>query len=177
MRIRTTTLIACSLLVLAACGKGSGTVSVDTNEKQIGSEVVKMVMKSGKTLVDPVHGKEVAFWYGAVSGVEGTPANGVAYTHKFEDGTYVHTLNLNIKPTEERGKVFVSWLMSTDSTKPAVKVGELSSVLGDARHAVKYETKADLTTYTKVVVTLESTVNPTKPGKHVAEGDVKAVAQ
>ncbi len=166
--LRLITLASCGAL-LAACGS-SGEVDID---QPIEVQSYTTVMGS-KNLEDPVHGKEVEFAYGAISGVNETKANGVAYRHTFADGTSVMTINLNILPAP-KGKVFVAWL-SDDAGTSYVHAGALSSILSDARHTLRLETKEPSTKLMKVVVTLESTEKPQAPNaKHVAEGLLKIV--
>ncbi len=143
---------------LTACGKVS-----DHNE----SEILKVqnynqVMKTGKVLVDPVHGEETDFWYGALSGVGETNANGVAYIHRFKDGTSVATMNLNILPVAK--PQYFSVVLKNDLTGGTIDAGELSSIIGDARHSAKVETTADVSSHLRVVVL-----------KHMTKGDAGTI--
>lgn len=156
-------------LILAACGTSTD-VTVGTN-KPLEVQSFNAVMGT-KNLVDPVHGKETRFAYGAVLGVNGTKANGISYLHTFADGTSVLTVNLNILPVS--GKHVVAWM--TDETGTSVTyVGELTSVMNDARHAVILETKEDVKNIHTIVVTLEDSQQPTMPSVHRAEGTLKVV--
>ncbi len=154
-------------LVLASCG----TKPIDPNDKVLEIKEYTQVMKNGKVLVDPVHGTEQKFWYGAILGTGDTNANGVGYIHLFEDGTSVLTANLNILPRTDK-KVFVVWLSDADG-KNVVKVGELRSIVGDARHSVKFETESKVTGTPKVFVTVEVSENVKSPSATVAEGILK----
>ena len=156
--------------LLVSCGK-SHDITVDSG-KPLEVQSFNAVMGT-KNLVDPVHGKETRFAYGAVSGVNGTKANGVAFLHTFADGTSVLTVNVNILPAPA-GHTFVAWA-TDDAGSSYVSAGELRSVLSDARHAAVLETKQDVSHLAKVVVTLESSVRPDRAGVHQAEGTLKVV--
>ncbi len=162
-------LLACFLL--SACGK-SDTVTIDTGSgKALEVQTYNTVMGT-KHLTDPVHGKETQFAYGAVSGVEGTKANGVTYLHTFADGVSVLTVNVNILPVP--GKHFIAW--ATDEAGMSYTyAGELESVLNDARHTVTLTTKQEVKNLARVVVTIESSVHPGSAGQHAAEATLKVV--
>ncbi len=105
------------------------------------------VMKTGKVLIDPVHGKEVAFWYGAIGSEK---SNGVGYIHTFEDGASIVTANLNIL-LAEKGTHYQAFLVSDDGKKE-VDIGQLNSIIGDARHSIRFETQNDISGMTKLEV-------------------------
>lgn len=132
-RIAFITLLFLSVAV-SACGK-----QPDPDGEILEVKEYTTVMKNGKVLVDPVHGKEVKFWYGAVGSEK---SNGVAYIHVFEDGTSVVTANVNILIADE-GTHYQVYLKSADGKKQ-IDVGELQSIIGDARHSVRFETTEDL---------------------------------
>lgn len=168
-------LLSCSLLLVAACGEPTQEVRVENPSTESGdileTEKVQVFMNNGRAITDPQHGRENGFWYGAVSGVQGTNANGVGYTYSFEDGSFLHTLNLNIQKLE-KGEYYVAWLTETGGKNP-VKLGWLANLFGDVRHSVSLDTKTDLANHTHVLVTKETTKDPSQPGTVVAEGDVK----
>ena len=124
------------------------------------------IMKSGTDVPDPVHGKEVKFYYGAVAGTDGTNANGIAYVHMYDDGTSVVTVNLNIALPDSGN--YVAYLQDSSGEK-IVTVGKLQSIVGDVRHTVKGETKEDVTKTLTVQVRLESRAKKML----VAEGTLK----
>ncbi len=147
--------------LLAACGSTPA-----PEDKVLEVKTYNQIMKSGKDVPDPVHGKEVKFYYGAVAGTEGTNANGIAYIHMYEDGTSVVTVNLNIA-LPESGNYF-AYLQDSSGDK-AVTIGALKSIVGDVRHTVKGETKEDVTKTLMVQVRHETREKKTL----VAEGMLK----
>ncbi len=151
-------------LVLTACGSPS------EEDQILQVQEYSKIMQTGKDLVDPVHGKEVKFYYGAVSGANGTNANGLAYVHVFEDGTSIVTVNLNIE-LSRRGTRYVAYLNNSTGDLP-VKIGELKSIVGDVRHTMKNETQKS--------VSETLTVNVLREGKGesilVAQGTIKEPA-
>ena len=124
-------------------------------------------MPKGGEVVDEKRGKELWLAVGAMSGINTHPANGVAQAHYFEDGTYLHTMQLNIElPTD--GFFYEGWLIA-ENKKP-VSIGHLRSIVGDVRHQLEFESDQDLREYTGVLVTLESDDGNPAPAEHVAEG-------
>lgn len=172
--VRTIVLIGCLPLLFVACGKND-TVEVGSPDTESGAvvevEKVEVFMNDGKAITDPTHGLEKGFWYGAVSGANGTNANGVAYMYFFADKSYLYTLNLNIAVLP-KGEYYVGWLTDPSGKKP-VKLGTLASLFGDARHTVRLDTKTDLSAHTRVIITKETSKDPSAPGATVAEGAVK----
>jgi hypothetical protein len=172
--VRTVTLLSFALL-LSACWGGDQTVQVQNPGTESGAiietEKVEVVMNNGKAITDPAHGKEKGFWYGAVTGVDATKANGVGFTYFFEDGSYLHTINLNVEKLP-KGEYYVAWLTAEGGADP-VKVGSMSSVFGDARHSARLDTKADLADNNHVLITKETTKDPSAPGTKVAGGLLK----
>ncbi|MEQ1849052.1 MAG: hypothetical protein ABL890_00480 [Candidatus Peribacteraceae bacterium] len=110
------------------------------------------VSSGREKVVDPEHGKEVVFMYGAVEGVSGTNANGVAFLSVFADGVSRATANVNIALPEEGNRYFVTL---SDQSNMTVDCGYLKSVLGDVRHAVQCDIPQDLREYTSINVLLE----------------------
>ncbi len=155
-------------LVLAACGPGTVKIGDD---KVLEVKTYNATMQGAGALVDPVHGKETRFAYGAIDGVNGVRANGVGYIHTFADGVTIVTANLNIlqAPTDKR---YILWGSNADGSK-YVFGGELDSILGDARHSGKFQTKEDVASVSTLTVSLETIANPTLPGSHQAEGVMK----
>ncbi len=128
------------------------------------------VIKKGRgDVIDPVHGKQTEIWYGALSGTGGTNANGVAFIRKFEDGSARINLNLNIAlaPT---GTKYTAQLQSNMPTKSvAIAIGDVTSIVGDARHSASTETKLLTEDFTEVVIhSLQNGV-----GKVIATGTMK----
>ncbi len=166
---RSLAIASLSLVILATGCKKDEEVEIG---EQIGSQTVQQIMP-GKQVVDPVHGKQVSFQYGAMGGVEGVNANGVGYYHTFEDDFYVMTMNLNIFQPGA-GKRYVAWVAKNDGSNPQ-RAGVLSNPFGDVRHAVKFETKVDSGDDVLLFVTEESKDDPATPGKRVAEGTMKKI--
>jgi hypothetical protein len=168
--MRRSSLIALSLslaLVFSACSK-----QITRDEGDI-LEVKEFntVMQTEKDLIDPVHGKQTAVWYGAMSGVGETKANGVGFVHRFEDGASTVTINLNVL-LAQKGYRYVGVLSTPDGSK-TVDVGEISSIIGDARHSGKMETTIDTTGMT--IINVYSVKGSEKPaqGTLIATGTLK----
>lgn len=132
-------LITVAILALLAC-----TPTQPVDKQQLLQDYSQV--KAGK---DPVHGEETAMWYGSIEGVNGTNANGVGFIRRYEDGATVVTVNLNILPAEE-GTHFQAFI--TDGAGTSVDAGELRSIIGDARHSAKLETKDDVSALLTVEV-------------------------
>lgn len=115
------------------------------------------------------HGNEEWFAYGALTGVEGVNANGVAQSHYFEDGRYLHTTTLNIEPAQD-GYFYEGWLVKG---LDVVSTGHLTNNFGDTRHSLRFEKDVDYTGYLNVVITLEPDDGNPAPAGHVAEGKLK----
>ena len=163
-------LLLCTAFLITACNSKAGT---DSDVLQ--QDTVPTVMKTGDELEDPVHGTEKTFSYGALSGVDGNNANGVGYRYGFSDGATVITLNLNVPIV--KGSYYIGWLTQEDSTEEWIKMGDFFAPFNDARHGLKFETKADITAYKKVVITQEQTQYPAAPGKIIAAGSLTLVKQ
>lgn len=151
-------------LTLAACSTPS------EQDKVLEVQTYTQIMKTGEDFSDPIHGKGVGFFYGAVSGVEGINANGIAYIHVFEDGASTITVNLNIE-LPPSGKKYVAYVQDTSGSS-TIKVGEMRSIVGDVRHSVKLETKENASENLSVKVRLEGRGS----NDLVAEGTMKVPA-
>lgn len=149
---------------LASCGGPSEA------DKILEVQSYTQIMKSGTDFSDPVHGKGVGFYYGAVSGTEGVNANGIAYIHVFEDGASTVTVNLNIE-LPASGTKYVAYVQDSAGTS-SLKVGEMKSIVGDVRHSVKLETKEDASKTLSVKVRREGRGESVL----VAEGTMKVPA-
>lgn len=166
-----TLVVLCLSLSLAACGKQP--IQPTTSDAEKLQKYATVSRKPGE-VVDPVHGKEIGLWYGAVGGINRVNANGVGFLHRFQDGTSIATVNLNILEAPAK-KFHVVWLSDATWIK-SVRIGALQSIVGDSRHSVSFETKEDLTDLTTVLVSLESSSDPEKPGSvREAEGTLKEV--
>ncbi len=155
-------LILC--LTLSACGQAPA------DDKVLKIQEYTQIMKTGGELTDPVHGKEVKFFYGAVSGTEGTNANGLAYVRIFEDGASSVTVNLNIE-LAPAGTKYIAYIQNSGGDA-SLKIGELESIVGDVRHTVKLVTDQDASTMLSVKIRREGRGESIL----VAEGTMKAPA-
>lgn len=151
-------------IVLAACSTPS------EQDKILQVQEYTQIMKSGADVVDPVHGKEAKFLYGAVSGTEGVNANGLAYLRVFADGASSVTVNLNIE-LPVSGTKYVAYIQDS-SGSASLKIGELESIVGDVRHTVKLVTTDDVSTMRMVKVRREGKGESVL----VAEGTMKEPA-
>lgn len=152
--------VLCLSLLLSACGSPD-TVKVE-DDTILEVQKYNQVMKTGEELIDPVHGKQARFAYGALSGTNGISANGVAYLHTFEDGNSTLTVNLNIL-VAPKGNYTVQ--LKNAANAQVMNVGTLASILGDARHSMQFTTNLDVSAYNQVLVYLGT--------KLVAEGTMK----
>jgi hypothetical protein len=141
------------LFLLLAITMISCTPSQVPDDGDILAEEQYRMVTGTKDLVDPVHGKRIGFFYGAIDGVTGSKANGVAYMHVFEDGTTQGSVNLNIQQAEQGTRYIVNF--STPSNV-LYEAGELSSILNDVRHSMSFDATEDLSAYTSVNIVLES---------------------
>jgi len=138
-------------------------------DESLDTEEIQYAMPQGGEVFFEGHGKETWFAYGAMTGVEGTAANGVTQSQQFEDMYFLHTVNLNIAPAED-GYFYEGWIING---KSVISTGHLSNYFGDSRHSVRFESATDYTGYLNVVVTLEPDDGDPSPAGHVAEGKLK----
>lgn len=174
---RISTFILASFL-LAGCFGGnpdSKPVSVNTGKDGdiLETQSFQTTMRTGNQLIDEDHGTEIALWYGGVSGIGNVNANGIGFTHKFDDGYFVHTLNVNIK--QAGTGYYVAWAAKDAAGTDARRLGVLANLVGDVRHSVRFETKDDLSAHLHVFVTQETEKEPATPGQKVAEATLKLV--
>jgi len=156
-----------ALLLLTACNNDADVAL----EEGIGVEKFQQAMPQGGKVVDPQHGEEQWFAYGAMAGVNEVPANGMTLAHFFDDRTFIHTIQLNITPAAD-GFFYEGWLVSPDGSE-VVSTGHLTNHFGDTRHQLKYESERDLRAFAKVIVTLEPDDGDLSPAEHVVEGTLK----
>lgn len=169
LTMRTPFIALLSLLVLlSACTSASS----DTDDGEpLDSIEISQPMRTGGELIDPVHGKEISLWYGAVAGVNGVNANGVAFIHLFQDGVATVTANVNILPAPQ-GTSFEVRLTDAASARTVV-IGPLESIVGDARHIVKGDTRENVASLLRFLVVRKQGSTETV----VAEGDLKLPAK
>ena len=156
-----------SLLFLASCGKAT----VVRKEATIGHETLEVMMLTGKKVTHPVHGEEVWFAVGPMSGEGQTKANGVAQSHVFADDASIATVLLNIQPPA-KGYHYIPWFRKPGSAD-RVRLDALENPFKDVRHVITTEVKQDLRGYTEVVVTLERDAGASPSDPVQATGTVK----
>jgi hypothetical protein len=160
---KTLLLLSIGLITLTGCGNNRS-----ARNEALDTEEIQYAMPTGKMHFEG-HGDEKWFGYVALQGVGDYIANGVAQAHQFEDGYYLHTVNLNISPAPD-GFFYEGWIVKGPSV---ISTGHLSNYFSDSRHALRFESDIDYTGHTKVVVTLESDDGNPAPDVHVAEGTLK----
>ena len=138
-------------------------------EESMNTEQIQFPMPQGGKVEYTGHGNEEWFAYGAMTGVEDVSANGVAQAHRFEDGRYLHTVNLNIEPAPD-GYFYEGWIIKGPSV---ISTGHLTNNFGDVRHNLRFEADEDYTGHLNVVITLEPDDGNPAPADHVAEGKLK----
>lgn len=156
-------------LLLAGCATKE---KVDDSQT-IGTQKVIRAMPTPGRIEDARRGKEEWFAYGAVSGVEGAAANGVAKAHLFENRTFLHTVDVNID-IPKKGFFYEGWLQE-EGGGDMVSTGHFVNRFGDTRHHLTFETQRNLRDHQKVILTLERDDGDPAPGKRVAEGMLKVV--
>jgi len=162
MKKSTIILSACTV-ALSACG----TPSINTDTEQ--QNIIHTVPEAQGDV--PNYGEEQSFAYGAIGGVGDALANGVAQSHMYKDGHFVHTLTVNIEVAPD-GYFYEGWIVNGSDV---ISTGNLSNAFGDTRYALQFESDIDLTEYTKVIVTLEKDDGNPAPDIHVAEGNLHAI--
>lgn len=164
--------------LLSACSSG-GTVTINNQSSSesggvIGVQKMQMLMPTGKQLVDPTHGVEEGLAYGAVTGVSGVLANGVATAHYFQDGSTIIGVQVNIADAKD-GMFYDAWLTS-DGLQP-IDLGQLENSPGDVRHSLHFESKNNLQTYSKIVISLQQKGGGQTPGQTVASATLQATSR
>lgn len=155
--------ISIGLLLLTGCKDLRSERVEDPDLHQVEYKLPQGEIEYGK------YGREEWFAYGALTGVDGSPGNGVAQSHYFESGHYLHTAQLNIEPAED-GYFYEGWIVKGADV---VSTGHLSNFFGDTRHSLRFEDDEDYRTYLKVIVTLEPDDGNPAPAVHIAEGLLK----
>lgn len=119
---------------------------------------------------DANHGAETGLAITALSGANGTLANGVATAYYFEDKGSIVGVQLNIA-SAKAGTQYAAWI--ENDMKKYVRIGNLENTDGDVRHSVRLDTKDDLRTYKNVIITLQQTGADSTPGEVIATGLLK----
>ncbi len=159
-------------IALTACGTQTP-ITPDKSASEKIQEYNRITNKNNA--LNPAHGKMTHLWYGAMEGTKEVSANGVGFLRQFEDNAFTGVINLNIIPRTD-GKKLMVWMTKANGAD-AVLVGELTSIVGDARHSVAFDVTDDLSGHTNVLVTLETSTKPTNPGKEAATGTLKEVVR
>ena len=154
---------ASTLLLLSACNKGP---EIESPIEKV--QEIEVPMPVGE-IRHPTAGLEQWFAIGPVNGVEGSPANGVAQSHYFEEGLYLHTVQANVAPAPD-GSFYEGWISDGSNI---VSTGHLTNPMGDSRHSLQFEQNQDYRAYTQVLITVEADDGDPAPGKKVAEAILK----
>ena len=162
---------AFGFLLLAACSPETIKVGGD-DDATIGTQVLQQVLPGQGPVTTSDHGKEFWFALTAMEGAHGAIANGVAQAHYMEDGTFIHTIQLNIERAPD-GSFYEGWLSKAGSDP--IPTGHFRTPFGDVRHQLKYIGKDDLRSYTTVLVTLEEDDGNPSASESVAEGVLKDI--
>jgi hypothetical protein len=156
-----------ALLLLVGCSSDT----VEVGEEPIGVETINQVMPVDGKAVHPQFGAETWFAYGAIEGTNGNTASGVGQAYRFENGSYVLTLQANL-PTLGEGKFYEAWIKNPE-TGDMRSVGHLSNFFGDARHTLTFDSTEDLSTFTEMSISLERDDGNPQPGSPMAKGTLK----
>ena len=159
-------------LALGGCSPETVKVSIGDDDATIGTQVLQQVLPGQGPVTTSDHGKEFWFALTAMEGAHGAIANGVAQAHYMEDGTFIHTIQLNIERAPD-GSFYEGWL--TQPGSEPVSTGHFRTPFGDVRHQLKYIGKEDLRSYTTVLVTLEDDDGNPAASASVAEGVLKEI--
>lgn len=161
-------------LTLAACSgtPSTGTQTQSSSKSASGGSVQVVTFNAISSVASPQHGKEVFLSYGALSGISGVAANGVASLHVFEDKTSNVGIQLNIHQPQ-KGQYYQAWIFKTGAAASSwTSLGQLISPTGDVRFALTSNQTADLRNDTEIRITLES-----DDGNAAPSGDVVATAK
>lgn len=160
-----------AILTLAACiQKSTVEVGGSTGDSDLLEIQTFQKPLPGEEVRDEKRGKEVWFAIGAVSGVPGVAANGVADAHYFDSNIFLITTKLNIEMAEPE-TYYEAWLKKEDGA--LVSLGQLVSAQGDVRHSLTKEFTEDLRSASEIVITLEK-ADASTPGTIVAMGTLIA---
>ncbi len=163
-----------SMISLSGCLKPADEVFIgtpDTGSGEIGRQELIRTMPQKGNIRDERRGKEMWFAYGAISGVNEPPANGVVTAHFLEDGTYILDVQVNIAAPED-GMFYEAWLKGSGA-EAWISLGHLTSSLHVTRQTGSFESPLDLRNRLAVAVTLEKDGENPLPGGVVAEGVLK----
>ncbi len=141
-----------SLILLAGCLRIETKHSGMRVEHDAGGDVLEYNVIPGKGMVDPQYGEERWFGMGALSGTEGTAANGMTQLHVMQTGDSLITMQLNIAQAAP-GMEYRAWLLG--STGSRIDAGTFDPFLGDVRHRLNYKANRDLRDHLSVEVTTQ----------------------
>jgi len=157
-------LIALSGILIAGCTSDPTQVSVGGSTGDVNEvHTIPVAMPEGGKIVHPAHGPEEFFAYGAMTGVEGTAANGVVQLQEFEDKTSILTLQLNIEQAPEGTFYSAAAVNASDR----MELGQLQNLFGDVRHQIESVQQVALRNFMSIEVSLN--------GEIVARGSLREV--
>lgn len=137
----------------------------------VGEEVYIRALPGEGPIQDVLHGRELWFAYGALGGVNGAKANGVATAHYLQDGTYVLSLQLNIQNPDE-GEFYEAWLFP-EGGGAAQSAGHLVQGERDGRQILTFRSAVDLRRNLRIVISRENDDGNPAMGQRVTEGDLR----
>jgi len=97
----------------------------------------------------------------AVSDIKGS----AIATRKYESGKFTHMVLADLPDPAAAGTFYEGWLVKGDETY--IPTGKMTIAKGG--YLLEFEYPTDLSSYNKVVITLEKTAD-SKPEKHILEG-------
>lgn len=167
MHTRSRLLLAVCLMTLSACSSHTDTPMENEGENNPMPTVTISPNTQAKNLE---HGEITGISIGALSGVNGTLANGVATAYSFEDGASIVSIQLNVAIAEE-GTLYDAWL--EDATGQRLEVGALQSSDNDVRHSARLDTKTETQNYKNVRILLRKSTDTPGQGTVIATGILK----
>lgn len=158
-------------ILLVACSKKQPSIVPHIEGSPEQAAVINNPVSPNQQLSDSLHGKEVGFSIGALSGVNGSLANGVASAHYFEDKGVIFSVQLNIAEAKA-GSHYEAWAQSSGDGQMS-DLGKLENAIGDVRHSLRFDTQENLRNKKTIVITLQQDGRTQTPGPVVANGILK----
>ncbi|UPA22007.1 hypothetical protein K8942_02975 [Candidatus Peribacteria bacterium] len=170
MHLRPIVLAVLLLTVLSACFANTPV----TGDTESTASTPTLTVTPNNQAKDTEHGEMMNLAIGALTGANGTLANGVATAYEFEDGSTNIGVQLNIATAKE-GTVYDAWL--EDAAGKRLPIGTLENTAGDVRHYARLTTKAEIKTYRNVVILLRQKNDAPDQGQVIATGILKDSAR